>query len=129
MGTDQKKKILLVDDEEIFANILKLVLDKTGRFNIRIEHSGTAAIRAAREFDPDLIFLDIIMPDMDGSQVAEEIRKTNPQKPVPIVFLTAVITKNEQTTTGGLIGGYPFIAKPVEAEEVMRCINQHLGPA
>ncbi|MBU0634228.1 MAG: response regulator [Candidatus Omnitrophica bacterium] len=122
----QKKKVLVVDDEENFCQTVKLNLEQTGDFEVRTETDGKKALGAAREFKPDFIFLDIVMPDMDGPQVMDNIHKDVFLKDVPIVFLTALITKEEETLEGGTIAGRNFLSKPVTTEQLVECIKQHL---
>ena len=69
-----KKRIFIVDDESGFTRLLKLTLEKTGGYLVKEENDGTNAWRAAREFKPDIIFLDIVMPKIDGGDVAQQIR-------------------------------------------------------
>lgn len=121
-----KKKILIVDDEEDFAKLVKLNLERTGNYEVRVEFQGIKAIVAAREFRPNLILLDILMPGMDGGEVAETIRDDKDLKNIPIVFLTAATTKKEVSSHGGIIGGRPFIAKPVSVEELISCIEKNI---
>lgn len=121
-----KKRILFVDDEEGFGQILKLSLEGTGEYEIKVETKGKKAVDAAREFKPDLIFLDIIMPDLDGPAVALQIKADPQLNNIPIVFLTAVVKKEEVNSAEGNIGGYPFIAKPVSKEELLECIHKYL---
>ncbi|MBI4590734.1 MAG: response regulator [Candidatus Rokubacteria bacterium] len=118
-----KKRILLIDDEPSFTRMLRLNLERTGTYEVREENRGAQGLAAAREFKPDLILLDVIMPDADGGTVAAQIKADQSLKNTPVVFLTAVVTKKEE----GVIGGRPFIAKPVSANEVIGCIEKHLA--
>ena len=118
------KRIFIVDDESGFTRLLKLTLEKSGRFVVREENDGARAWLAAREFQPDIIFLDIVMPKIDGGGVAQQIRSDPALAHVPIVFLTAIVSETEG---GQTIGGFPFIAKPVSLEAITRCIEEHLG--
>ena len=122
-----KKRILIIDDEENFTHLLKMNLEHTGAYQVRVERQGSWGLLAAKEFAPDLIFLDIIMPDMDGGQVAAQIRSEPYLREVPIVFLTAIVSKHEATTHRGIIGGNPFLAKPVSVGDVVACIEKHVG--
>lgn len=70
MGENKEKKILIVDDEEDFTKLIKLNLERTGEYEVEIENGGLRGLAAAREFKPDLILLDILMPDMEGGEVA-----------------------------------------------------------
>jgi CheY-like chemotaxis protein len=118
-----KKRIFIVDDESGFTRLLKLTLERTGRFVVLEENDGTKAWLAAREFKPDIIFLDIVMPKIDGGDVAQQIRSDPLLAHVPIIFLTAIVAKRE---TKADIGGFPFLAKPVSLDAITRCIAEHL---
>jgi len=120
-----KKRILLVDDEPTITRTLKLYLEGTGSYEVRAENRGSTAVQAAREFKPDLILLDVAMPDMDGGEVAAQVRADDALKGTPIVFLTALVKKQEVVVSGGDIGGYPYIAKPLEPEKVIEVIEHH----
>ena len=88
-----KKRVLLVDDEASFTHVLRLNLEKSGGYEVREENSGARALDAAREFHPDIILLDVIMPDMDGGSVASQIQAEEGLRGTIIVFLTAVRSK------------------------------------
>ena len=119
-----KKRILLVDDEPRVTRLLRLHLERTGAYEVKEVNQGSLALSVARQFKPDFILLDVVMPDMDGGEVASNIAADASLKNIPIVFLTATVSKEEQ----GIISGYPFIAKPATGEQVIDCIQQHLGP-
>ena len=121
-----KKRILIIDDEASMTRLLKLNLEHTGAYEVREEHQGTRGLAAAREFQPDLILLDVIMPDVDGREVAAQIHADERTKDTPIVFLTAVAAKKDPGARGGSIGGHPWLAKPVTIEDVTSCIEQNL---
>lgn len=124
----QQKRILIVDDESGFTRLLKLTLEKTGDYIVWEENDGTKAHETAREFRPDLIFLDIVMPKIDGGDVASQIKADPALQDAKIVFLTAIVSKKE-TASGDLIGGFPFLAKPVSLETLIQCIEEMLPPA
>ena len=121
-----KKKILVVDDETSITRLLKLNLEGTDKYVVREENEGARAVAAAQEFKPDLVLLDVMMPDADGGDVAAGIRGHRELKNVPIVFLTAAVRKEELQERGGMIGGFPYIAKPLDVKGVMAMIEDHL---
>jgi two-component system, OmpR family, response regulator len=114
------KKVLIVDDESGFTRLLKLTLERSGKYMVREENDGTKAWLLAREFLPDIIFLDVVMPKIDGGDVAQQIRSDPLLAKVPIFFLTAIVNANED---GQEIGGYPFLAKPVSIDTIIKCIE------
>jgi len=123
----EKKRILLVDDEVTFTELLKLNLEQMGAYEVRVENKGAAAVAVARAFKPNLILMDIVMPDLDGGQVAAQLQADPRLADTPIVFLTAVVTKREAKKHQGIIVGFPLIAKPVSTEEVVACIERYIG--
>jgi CheY-like chemotaxis protein len=122
-----KRRILVVDDEAIVTRTLKLYLEATGNYEIWTENQGSRAVEAARKFKPDLIKLDLIMPDTDGATVAGDLKADDGLKQVPIIFLTALVSKKEVGEKGKAIGGYPFLAKPVDPEKVIEAIEKELA--
>lgn len=123
----EKIRILLIDDEPSFTRMLKLNLERTGAYKVLCENTGAFGLTAARDFLPDMIFLDVIMPDVDGGEVAAQIHADAKLKETPIVFLTAGVSKETTRAKGPVIGGRTFLAKPVSVEEVIRCIEKQLG--
>ena len=119
---NRKPRILLVDDEERFTKVTQLTLTD---YDILIENDSARALDRAREFKPDLILLDVMMPSFDGGDVAAQIRQDANLKQVPIVFLTALVTQKESDRRP-VMGGYPFIAKPVTPESLAENIEKHL---
>jgi CheY-like chemotaxis protein len=122
----EKKRILIIDDEASFTRMVKLNLEKTGTFEVREENRATYALAAAREFKPDLILLDVIMPTMDGGDVAAHIRQDRHLKGTPIVFLTATVSPVEAGEGGLNSGGDLFLAKPVSLDNLIHCLNENI---
>ena len=124
---ERKKKVLIIDDEENFTQLVKLNLEQTGQYEVMAINQGALAVSSARQFKPDLIVLDVLMPDLQGDDIAYELEKDNSTKDIPIVFLTAAVTKEEVERHKGLIAKRPFIAKPVSAEELISYIEENIG--
>jgi CheY-like chemotaxis protein len=122
-----KKRILVVDDQPRNTRLMKLYLEQTNDYVVREENNASAALATAEEFQPHLILLDVMMPDLDGGELAMRFKANPKLQAVPIVFLTAAITKGEVKAKGGQLGGYPFLAKPVVLTEVVACLKQQLG--
>ena len=121
-----KKRILVVDDLESDTRLLKQQLEESRKFDVHEENEPRAAVATAEKFQPDLILLDLVMPTMDGRHLAACMAASPQLKAVPIVFLTARITKEEVDAVGGRMGGYPFLAKPVAVEELIKCLQRHM---
>jgi len=121
------KKILVVDDEAVLTKMIKMNLERTGNYQVRTENEGTKALQAAREFNPDLIFMDVMMPDMSGDEVIAEIREDAKLATIPYVFMTAIVTKAETDDLGSNIGGNEFLAKPVKTDELIATIERILA--
>jgi CheY-like chemotaxis protein len=122
----EKKRILVVDDEPSITRLLKLNLEQTQAYEVRTENVATRALTTAAEFKPHLVLLDVMMPGMDGGELASRLQADPATKDVRIVFLTATATKSEVAARGGKVGGLPFLAKPVEFAEVLSCLKQQL---
>ena len=123
----KKKRILIVDDEISFTRLLKLNLEQTGQYEVRVENWAEEALKAAKTFKPDLIMLDIIMPRIFGGDVAAGIRADADLKAIPIIFLSAAVRKQRVDEHGGILGGYPYLAKPASIDEVLECIEKSLA--
>jgi len=80
------KKILIVDDEEDFGKMVKLNLERTGKFQVMCESRGKNALSSAKAFSPDLIFLDVVMPDIDGGEVMSMLKADSQTQNYPCCF-------------------------------------------
>lgn len=122
-----KKRIMLVDDEASITRMMRRNLEATGRFEVMDVNNPTLALEVARQFRPDMVFLDVMMPEMDGGDVAADFADDPQLSKVPIVFLTAIVSKKEVASTGSTIGHHTFLAKPVKFEDLLTCINDHIA--
>jgi two-component system OmpR family response regulator len=113
--TPQTPKLLVVDDEPNIAALLAATLRLVG-FEVRVAATGTEALSAATEFSPDLMVLDVMLPDVDGFEVARRLRATG--RPVPVLFLTARDSV-EDRISGLTAGGDDYVTKPFSLEEVV----------
>ena len=124
---ERRKRILVVDDNASDTQLLKRYLEETNEYVVCEENDPKAAVSAAEKFRPQLILLDVLMPAMDGGELAATFKANSKLKTVPIVFLTSKLTKEEVAMCAGRIGGYPFLAKPIVLPEVAECLERHLG--
>jgi CheY-like chemotaxis protein len=122
---EQKPRILIIDDNQGFTRAAKLLLENTGGYSVCEENDATKAHQTAQSFKPDLILLDIAMPQTDGGEVAARIRSDPALRRIPVVFLTALVTKAE-TKSGLQIEGHPFLAKPISFPELIEAIDENL---
>ena len=124
--TTDKKRILVVDDQAQNTQLLKAYLERNN-YVVKEENNARAALSSAELFKPDLILLDVMMPGMDGGELASHFKADAKLKTVTIVFLTATVTKGEVTAGGGRIGGDRFLAKPLVLTDVLACLKECLG--
>ena len=121
----ERRRILIVDDDPNSTHLVKILLERSGPYLVLEENDPTKADQTAHDFKPDVILLDIIMPKMDGGELATQIEADRELHDIPIIFLTALVTHGE--ATGGLqIQGHPFVAKPISIPELIEAIEKHL---
>jgi len=120
---DATKTILLVDDEETIRKIVRFHLEKTARYNVLDAADGEVAIQLAKSKKPDLILLDLLMPGMSGNEVMDHLMKNPSTKAIPVIFLTAAVTKDDIKVQGGSVGGRRFLAKPVTPGELISVVD------
>jgi CheY-like chemotaxis protein len=123
--TKEKPRILIVDNNRDFTLSAKLGLESTGRYSVWEENHSARAHQTAQRVKPDLILLDIAMPETDGGEVAAQIQSDPTLHRLPIVFLTALVTKAE-ARSGLQIDGHPFLAKPISIPELVAGIERNL---
>ncbi len=111
-------RALVVDDEQTLAELVGLALRYEG-WDVRAVHDGASAITAARDFRPDLIVLDVMLPDIEGFEVLRRIRSDSADTtPVPVLFLTARDAV-EDRIAGLTAGGDDYVTKPFSIEELV----------
>ncbi|WP_433745970.1 response regulator YycF [Falsibacillus pallidus] len=116
-----EKKILVVDDEKPIADILQFNLKKEG-YEVWCAHDGDEAIRMAEEFKPDLILLDIMLPNRDGMEVCREVRK---KYEMPIIMLTAKDSEIDKVL-GLELGADDYVTKPFSTRELIARVKANL---
>jgi two-component system OmpR family response regulator len=109
--------VLVVDDEINICALLSATL-RLIDFDVRVANSGREALVAAAEFEPDLVVLDVMMPDLDGFTVAQRLREADSGQAVPVLFLTARDTV-EDRISGLTVGADDYVTKPFSLEEVV----------
>jgi CheY-like chemotaxis protein len=124
-AVNEKRRILVVDNDRDSTHLIKILLERTSRYLVLEENDATKAHQSARNFRPDLILLDIVMPETDGGEVAAQIQADPELQTTPIIFLTALVTKAE-AKAGLRIQGHPFLAKPINIPELINGIEENL---
>ena len=119
-----KKRILIVDDEVGAARLLGANLEATGCYETRVENWPEDIVAVAREYRPDVILMDIIMPRMSGGDAIELLQADPALRSIPVIFLTAAVQRWQVEDHEGIICDHPCIAKPASTEEIIRCIEK-----
>ena len=122
----KKKRILIVDDDVASTRLLKLNLEQANAYEVRVENGPEEALATAQEFQPHLIILDVMMPRIFGGDVAARFRADETLRQTPILFFTAAVGKKRVVEHDGVIGGFPFLAKPADLPSVIECIEKQL---
>ena len=117
--------ILVVDDIPANVELLSEMLKAEG-YKVRPVTGGTLALKAAKSLPPDLILLDILMPDMNGHEVCQRLKEDDALKDIPVIFLSA-LTELEDKVRGLRGGSNDYITKPFHLEEVLARIEVHLN--
>jgi len=120
-----KRRILIVDDDSNSTHLVKILLERSGPYLVLEENDPTKADQTAHNFKPDVILLDIVMPKMDGGELATQIEADCELHDTPIIFLTALVTHGE-AKSGLHIQGHPLAAKPISIPELIDTIEKHL---
>ena len=120
-----KRRILIVDDDANSTHLVKILLERSGPFLVLEENDPATADQTAHNFKPDVILLDIVMPKIDGGELATQIEADRELHDTPIIFLTALVTHGE-AKSGLHIQGHPLVAKPISIPELIDAIEKHL---
>jgi CheY-like chemotaxis protein len=124
LWTEDIGNILIVDDVAANLKILGFILKKEG-YKVRPVPNGALALQAAEKEKPDLILLDVMMPDMDGFEVCRRLKEDQKLADIPVIFISALNDTND-IVNALKAGGVDFITKPFKAEEVIARVKTHL---
>ena len=129
---EKKAKILLVDDDIDFVESTKIVLESKP-YEVIVAYEGDEALRKAREENPDLVLLDIIMPVKDGFTAAEQFKKDPQLSKIPVIMLTSYSSRKGETSipvSRGLeLEAEDYVEKPISPEELLNKVEQYLKRA
>ena len=121
-----KKRVLVVDDDANLSRLSAAILEGSGRYEAMIVNDSTRAIAAATQFKPDAMLLDVDMPGLSGGDVARYAAQNSCLQNVPVLFLTGLLTHDDTVDGAMESGGQRFLAKPVDPEELLSCMNSLL---
>ena len=124
-GPNDQSRILIVDNSSKFTRSVRLLLEQTGNYVACAVNDPRRALETARSFKPDLVLVDLIMPQADGSEVAAQLEADWALHEVPIVFVTALITP-EEARDGRRINGHRVLPKPTRGFDLIRVVEQNL---
>jgi CheY-like chemotaxis protein len=119
----ERSKIIVIDDEEDFCEFVKWSLENTGRFDVLVSTDGPSGIALAQTEKPELILLDIRMPQMNGAEVADHLLHKDNTRDIPIAFITGLLQKEDVSKQSGYIHGFPFITKPITKDELVQQVD------
>lgn len=120
----QSKRILLVEDHVETQEMFKFALEMAG-FEVSTAGNGIKLIKKIREYLPDLIVMDVMMPWIDGYDLCRAVKETQDLKDIPIVIVSAKVAP-EDIQTGLAAGAEDYLEKPVEIDELIRTIQKNL---
>ena len=125
MGRTREKQILVVEDEEDMAELLQERLKSAG-YQVHTAGSGKAGLSDAAEHEPDLVILDLMLPDIHGHEVCRELRKLSNPWGQPILMLTAMAQPVDQLR-GFAHGADAYLTKPFNSHELLKTVAMLLG--
>ena len=121
-------KILVIDDEPDFTALFKANLDESGNYEVDVLNDPKQAVARAREFKPDLIFVDVVMPGMDGGDVVTALNADYQFARTPILMLTALVEEDPNRPTGeSERGGLTFVSKTTRLDKILAIIEHNLA--
>ena len=122
---NEKPRILIVDNNSEFARSARLLLDRSGKYSACSVIDPRRALETARSFKPDLVLVDLVMPQEDGPEVAAQLDADWTLHDVPIVFLTPLITA-EEAKDGRRVYGHRILPKPANTSALFELVEQNL---
>jgi two-component system, OmpR family, response regulator len=121
------KRILVIDDEIDFTHMVKMLLQMSGPYQVREVHAARAAVAMAREFQPDIILLDCMMPEIDGGEVASRLEADPETSHIPVIFLTATVDQPQELPSRCYTGTRTYLPKPIQLAKLIETIDQAIS--
>jgi DNA-binding NtrC family response regulator len=122
-----RKKLLWVDDDVDLTELLCMRFELEGEFEVRVANQAEDAMPIAREYKPDVVILDVRMPRMFGGDIAARLQAEAGFEQTPFLFHSGTVKHERVAEHDGVIGGFPFLAKPATYEQLRAFIRSHLN--
>ena len=127
-ATRMATRVVLVDDDRHVVDVVSQMLAQR-RYSVIAVSDGRKALPRIVEELPDLVLLDIVLPGVDGTTIAQQLRDNPDTEDIPIVFLTGLVEAEETHRDSNRIGGHYFLAKPFDAHELFDVIDRAMAEA
>jgi DNA-binding response OmpR family regulator len=123
---ERARRILVVDDERSLTEVVEMLLTDAG-YEVTVARTGREAVVSAAADPPDVVVLDILMPDMDGWETSDHLLSHERTAKIPIIFLTAKVGAEDQLR-GWYRGCFDYLTKPFDIQELLEKVAQALAP-
>lgn len=125
-SSPSKARLLVVDDHKLMTQMWKVLFEHTGRFEVKEVNDSRLALTAAKNFHPDLLLLDVHMPETNGIEVAAAFNADEGLRHTPIIFLTSLVSKRD-ALLGRRLEGWLCLSKPINSRELMEAVDSTLS--
>jgi CheY-like chemotaxis protein len=124
-----RKRILVADDELDYLHVIKLMLEGTGQYQVRTINYASQVPAVAKDFKPDLMLLDCMMPAVDGGELAGKLQADPDLKDTPFLFLTCTVSEIESAPSKCYAGVQTYVPKTIEFQELVNVIESKIAEA
>jgi CheY-like chemotaxis protein len=121
-STNGKPRVLMIDDDENFCDVYKALLETTDLYSVTTANNGREGLKLAREHKPDVILVDIVMPDMNGLVVVRLLSNNEVTKNIPYIFITSLI----EGYMNSIINKHYYLGKPFRLDDLINIIEEVL---
>jgi DNA-binding response OmpR family regulator len=116
-------KLLIVDDSPVILNVLAEILENASEYQLFTASTGSEALEIAQREHPDVLLLDVVLPDMDGFAVIERLKSNELLSDIYVIFLSGTLLRPEDKVRGLDLGAYDYLLKPVDPRELVSRVN------
>jgi len=126
--TMSKKRILIVDDDVPLTGAMRINLESTGDFEVKVENDSRNTLASARRFRPDVILLDIVMPHLDGGDISAQLEADPILRNIPVLIITALVSSEEAGDRAVVDSGdQVMLPKPIQFDKLVMAIEDRLA--